>query len=194
MKRAMSLLVCIAVSMTSGAIGAALWNRLHSISSHPNQTIQTRRLELVDSHQRVKAVFAAEDKGEIYLRMLSDSNVPVVEIKTNEVIPLLQGQNRFSSGAITLRDDYNIPIIDMRELNKGDGQISFSNSFARNQVMVGYDSASGCTVGADDEAMWGIRVKGANNSLTSMGVFTVNGVPKNGPWKLTQPPKLQNHK
>jgi len=181
---------CLVVGVIGGIFGSLSVSWIHPPNSTlAHQIIMAHKIELMDSQNRVKAVFAAEDDGSVYLKMLS-GNTSLIDLGIKRITPSVQGQEEFSSGQFTLRDSYGIPVIDMREINKGDGQISFSNAATRDQVILGYDNSE-CVVDKDDRGTWGVRVKGDNHSVEAMGVFTINGIPQKHPYQLEQPQKIR---
>jgi hypothetical protein len=171
----------------SGIVGAYSMMLLQEHRAN-GDTLQVHKLELIDAHKGVRAVFSVEDDGSVFLRMLSKENVPVVELGVNE--DRGGAQNRYTpSGGLTIRDGGSTPVIRLRTVNKGDGTLSFSSARTEDQVAVGY-MPYGDAIGEHDLAIWGIAVRGANHQSTGVGVRTEDGIAQEfvGP-KKTSPDK-----
>ena len=92
-----SLMLCV----MSGVAGAYSMMLLQEHKAN-GDTLQVHKLELIDAHKGVRAVFSVEDDGSVFLRMLSRENMPVVELGVNEN----PGPYKLytPSGSLTMRD------------------------------------------------------------------------------------------
>jgi len=158
--------------LSSGVIGAYTMMRLQA-RGNDGKTLQVHRLELIDAKKNVRAVFAAEDDGNVSLRMMSKANSPVIELGVNDS-PDKHNIYRPSAG-LTIRDGENTPVIRLRSVNKGDGSLSFSSTRTEDQVTVGR-MPYGDVINDHDYATWGIVVRGADHQSTGVGVYTEDGV------------------
>jgi hypothetical protein len=146
------------------------------------------QVELTDTKKHVRAVFAVEDDGSVSLRMLSNDNVPVVELGVNEDRGGVQ--NRYTpSGGLTIRDGEGTQVIRLRTVNKGDGALSFSSARTEDQVAVGY-MPYGDVIGEHDLARWGIAVRGPDHKSIGLGVFTEDGIMQGFKLQLQAPPSV----
>ncbi len=138
----------------------------------PSQdVVRTRRLELVDTDQKIRAIFSVENDGNVSLRMLSTKNVPIVELRLREA---MEEKTSTSIGIITVRDDSQIPLIQLGTDRRDAGALLFSSPKVRGVVDVGYQQA-GDEVDAHEHGFWGVEVKGQNHNTTAIGVRTEDG-------------------
>jgi hypothetical protein len=138
----------------------------------PSQdVVRARRLELIDTDQKVRAIFSVEDSGNVSLRMLSTQNVPIIELRLREA---MEEKIPRSIGIITVRDDSQIPLIQLGTGRRDAGALLFSSPKVHGLVDVGYQEA-GDVVDGHEHGFWGVEVKGQTHSTTAMGVRTEDG-------------------
>ena len=181
-----SLMLCV----MSGVAGAYSMMLLQEHKAN-GDTLQVHKLELIDAHKGVRAVFSVEDDGSVFLRMLSRENMPVVELGVNEN----PGPYKLytPSGSLTMRDGAGTPAIQLHVLKQDEGSLSFSNLRSMDQVAVGY-MPYGDVVDGHDRGMWGIQIAGPDHKSVGLNVFSKDGViqgpyaPLESPEKIVAPP------
>jgi len=167
---AISLFLCV----LSGIIGAYSMMILQEYRTK-RDTLQVHKLELVDAHKKVRAVFSVEDDGSVFLRMLSKENAPVVELGVNENSG---PYNLYApSGSLTISDGAETPVIRLRTVKKGEGVLSFSSTNKEDQVAVGY-MPYGDVIDGHDRGIWGLQIAGPSHQSSGFNVFEEDGVLK----------------
>lgn len=164
--------VCLVLCALSSAIGGyfAVLIQGHRIE---RQTLRVRKLELVDTKDDVRAVFSVDNDGSVFLRLLANNNVPVVELGVNETPGPFR---RYTpSGSLTIRDGEGTPAIRLRTLGKGEASLSFSSTNNANVVGVGYGHY-GDVIDGHDRGMWGIQIAGPNHESSGLNVFSRDGI------------------
>jgi len=164
--------VCAFFCVLSGLAGAISVTFIQE-QRPGRKTLQVHRLELTDARDNVRAVFAVEESGSVVLCMLSRDKVPVIELGASED---RGGQldNYTPSGRLIIRDGSGTPVIRLRAVGEGDGNLSFSTSNTPDQVTVGYEPYGDVTDG-HDRAVWGVQVRGVNHESTGLGVSMEDG-------------------
>lgn len=167
-------IVSLSLCVLSGIIGA--YSMLLLLEHKANgETLQVHKLELIDDHKGVRAVFSVENDGSVFLRMLSKENAPVVELGVNENPGTYKQYT--PSGSLTIRDGVGTPAIRLRTVQKGEGSLSFSSTHTPDQVTMGY-MPYGDAIGEHNLATWGIAIRGPNHQSTGVGVRTEDDVAK----------------
>jgi len=164
--------VSLFLSLLSGIAGAYSMLLLQADKAN-GETLQVQRLELIDAHKGVRAVFSVEDDGSVFLRMLSKENAPVVELGVNENPGAYKQYT--PSGILTIRDGSGTPAIRLRTLEKGEASLSFSSTNTPDLVGVGY-AHYGDVIDGHDRGMWGIQIAGLNHKSVGLNVFAKDGV------------------
>lgn len=180
-----SLFLCL----LSGIIGAYSMLLLQEHKAN-GETLQVHKLELIDAHKGVRAVFSVEDDGSVFLRMLSKENAPVVELGVNENPGPYKQYT--PSGSLTIRDGAGIPAIRLRTFEKGEASLSFSSTNTPDLVGVGY-AHYGDVIDGRDRGMWGLQIAGPNHQSSGVNVFSEDGVLKGATLPLEPPPGIAAH-
>jgi hypothetical protein len=180
---AVSLLLCV----LSGIVGACSMTFLQERKAG-RETLQVRRLEVIDAQKNVRAVFSVEDDGSVFLRMLSKEKAPVVELGVNEN----SGPYKLytPSGSLTIHDGAGTPAIRLRTIERGEGSLSFSSTNKEDQVAVGY-MPYGDYVDKHGPGIWGIQIAGPNHKSTGLNVFAKDGVVQGFTAPLEAPQSVQ---
>lgn len=139
------------------------------------ESLKSRRLELTDARGNVRAIFAVEDDGGVYLRMLSNKSEPVVELGVTENSG--QYKKYVPSGSLIIRDGAMTPVIQLSTTNEGEGALLFSSARTFGQVSLGY-SRVGDAIDEHDRGIWGLRVMGADHKVTGFGAYSEDGTIK----------------
>jgi len=177
-----SLFLCV----LSGIVGAYSMMLLQEHKAN-GDALQVHKLELIDAHKGVRAVFSVEDDGSVFLRMLSKESVPVIELGVNENPGPYKQYT--PSGGLTIRDGAGTPAIRLRTLDKGEAALSFSSTSNPDLVGVGY-THYGDVIDGHDRGMWGLQIAGPNHQSTGVNVFSEDGVLKGSTVPLEPPPNI----